>query len=126
METCCVTKRHYDIYSRITLISTCTDLFVIIRGFLKPILLPILFFFFLNDPPTPELSPLPLHAPLPISGHDPPPGLRDKTWPVGCHPPRVVPTAFNRGAGRRCAGRFVTRFECQWMFAHGFSLRNPP
>src|SRR2546430_6296606 len=24
------------------------------------------FFFFLNDPPTPEFSPLPLHAPLPI------------------------------------------------------------
>src|SRR2546430_6340457 len=26
------------------------------------------FFFFLNDPPTPEISPLPLPAPLPISG----------------------------------------------------------
>src|SRR5256885_11273398 len=26
------------------------------------------FFFFLNDPPTPEISPLPLHAALPISG----------------------------------------------------------
>src|ERR1041384_8804856 len=29
------------------------------------------FFFFFNDPPTPEISPLPLHAALPISG--PPP-----------------------------------------------------
>src|SRR5256885_6326014 len=25
------------------------------------------FFFFFNDPPPPEISPLPLHAPLPIS-----------------------------------------------------------
>src|SRR2546429_5919535 len=27
----------------------------------------LLFFFFFNDPATPEISPLPLHAPLPIS-----------------------------------------------------------
>src|SRR5258708_327305 len=33
-------------------------------------ILPLLdpFFFFLNDPAPPEISPLPLHGPLPISG----------------------------------------------------------
>src|SRR2546423_13691252 len=30
------------------------------------------FFFFLNDPATPEISPLPLHAALPISGSSSP------------------------------------------------------
>src|SRR5256884_8915310 len=35
----------------------------------------VLFFFFLNDPPTPEFYPLPLHDALPIYWHDHPPAV---------------------------------------------------
>src|SRR3972149_3515343 len=36
------------------------------------------FFFFLNDPAPPEISPLPLHAALPICGGEPRPFLRQQ------------------------------------------------
>src|SRR2546430_17721260 len=35
---------------------------------INPLSLPDFFFFFLNDAPTPDLSPFPLHDPLPIGG----------------------------------------------------------
>src|SRR2546425_11872357 len=52
------------------------------------------FFFFFNDPATPEISPLPLHAALPISRHGraPKPGFLDRDAP-GSQP--------RRGQGRR-------------------------
>src|SRR2546425_13380004 len=52
------------------------------------------FFFFFNDPATPEISPLPLHAALPISRHGraPKPGFLDRD-PPGSQP--------RRGQGRR-------------------------
>src|SRR2546430_17028138 len=43
----------------------------------------MLLFFFLNDPPPPKLSPLPLHAPLPI----PPPGATPPRRSAGISPP---------------------------------------
>src|SRR2546430_8115848 len=53
------------------------------------------FFFFLNDPPTPEISPLPLHAPLPISRSP-----RTGRCPAWTCPPRRGPWT-SPGPGRR-------------------------
>src|SRR2546428_10834066 len=44
-------------------------------------------FFFLNDPPTPEISPLPLPAALPISW-----GAPEGAFRSGSRPPRPFPT----------------------------------
>src|SRR5256884_8312590 len=46
------------------------------------------FFFFLNDPAPPEISPLPLHAALPIYRRGPPGGALDQRVPGGFGPAR--------------------------------------
>src|SRR5260221_14452148 len=94
-----------------------------IKNIFSPFILQHIYFFsffFLNDPPTPEISPLPLHAPLPIPPS--PSAFRRATssagpllqrhpgpaHPQGSTPPRPgpLPPPRREGVDRwGCAGR---------------------
>src|SRR2546430_14158667 len=58
-------------------------------------------FFFLNDPATPEISPLPPHAALPIGARGrPPPGRVPRRW-LRVPPPNPASVSTGRLAARR-------------------------
>src|SRR2546422_11694774 len=69
------------------------------------------FFFFLTDPPPPEFSPLPLHAPLPISGApafgfpEPRRSERGAPDPLARAGSGEQPVAVEQGPFRECDGR---------------------
>src|SRR5256885_14897688 len=63
-------------------------LFIIVRP-------PLFFFFFLNDPAPTDISPLPLHDPLPICSGRP----RGRAGPGAVHAPRAGRAARVTGSG---------------------------
>src|SRR2546425_11538772 len=71
------------------------------------------FFFFLNDPAPPEISPLPLHDPLPIFWRQP----RSRRPGIPLRPPpplrcRVAARASPRRPSRRARPRRARRRAC--------------
>src|SRR5256885_6095644 len=69
-----------------------------------PIICLSLVFFFLNDPPPPEISPLPLHAALPISRRT----------------ARLLRRARQGQAGAAAAGAGCNKFQFQGRGARGW------
>src|SRR5256886_13921781 len=80
----------YDLHTSITnQVAVLTYLFIIS---INPTRAPLMFlFFFLNDPPTPEISPLSLHAALPLSSPPAPPAPAALPAPAPCDDPSSPP-----------------------------------